>query len=126
MYLCSLTAYLMVPLSRRTYLSNKQQRNCLPPAWGRNLAVNVMAQSAALPILTAESGLTRYLKDTQRFAMLEPREEYFLGKRWREQGDREAAHRLITSHLRLVAKIAMGYRGYGLPITEVISEGNVG
>ena len=85
-----------------------------------------MAHSAALPILTAESGLTRYFKEIRRFAMLEPREEYLLAKRWREHNDREAAHRLVTSHLRLVAKIAMGYRGYGLPITEVISEGNVG
>src|SRR5213592_1460278 len=85
-----------------------------------------MAQSAALPILTAESGLTRYLEEIRRFPMLEPQEEYMLAKSWREHGDREAAHRLVTSHLRLVAKIAMGYRGYGLPISEVISEGNVG
>jgi RNA polymerase sigma-32 factor len=86
----------------------------------------VMAQTAALPILTAESGLTRYLEEIRRFPMLEPQEEYMLAKSWREHGDREAAHRLVTSHLRLVAKIAMGYRGYGLPIAEVISEGNVG
>jgi RNA polymerase sigma-32 factor len=79
-----------------------------------------------LPIITAESGLTRYLEEIRRFPMLEPQEEYMLAKRWREHGDREAAHRLVTSHLRLVAKIAMGYRGYGLPIAEVISEGNVG
>ena len=85
-----------------------------------------MAHSAALPILTAESGLTRYLEEIRRFPMLEPQEEYMLAKSWREHGDREAAHRLVTSHLRLVAKIAMGYRGYGLPIAEVISEGNVG
>jgi RNA polymerase sigma-32 factor len=85
-----------------------------------------MAHSAALPIITAESGLTRYLEEIRRFPMLEPQEEYMLAKRWREHGDREAAHRLVTSHLRLVAKIAMGYRGYGLPIAEVISEGNVG
>jgi RNA polymerase sigma-32 factor len=85
-----------------------------------------MAQTAALPILTAESGLTRYLEEIRRFPMLEPQEEYMLAKSWREHGDREAAHRLVTSHLRLVAKIAMGYRGYGLPIAEVISEGNVG
>jgi len=85
-----------------------------------------MARSAALPILTAESGLTRYLEEIRRFPMLEPQEEYMLAKSWREHGDREAAHRLVTSHLRLVAKIAMGYRGYGLPIAEVISEGNVG
>jgi RNA polymerase sigma-32 factor len=85
-----------------------------------------MAQTAALPILTAESGLTRYLEEIRRFPMLEPQEEYMLAKSWREHGDREAAHKLVTSHLRLVAKIAMGYRGYGLPISEVISEGNVG
>ncbi len=81
---------------------------------------------AAFPILTAESGLSRYLEEIRRFPMLEPQEEYMLAKSWREHGDREAAHRLVTSHLRLVAKIAMGYRGYGLPISEVISEGNVG
>jgi RNA polymerase sigma-32 factor len=85
-----------------------------------------MAHAASLPILTAESGLTRYLEEIRRFPMLEPQEEYMLAKRWREHGDRDAAHRLVTSHLRLVAKIAMGYRGYGLPIAEVISEGNVG
>jgi RNA polymerase sigma-32 factor len=85
-----------------------------------------MAHAAALPIVTAEGGLTRYLEEIRRFPMLEPQEEYMLAKRWREHGDREAAHRLVTSHLRLVAKIAMGYRGYGLPISEVISEGNVG
>jgi RNA polymerase sigma-32 factor len=81
---------------------------------------------AALPVLTAESGLTHYLEEIRRFPMLEPQEEYMLAKSWREHGDREAAHKLVTSHLRLVAKIAMGYRGYGLPISEVISEGNVG
>jgi RNA polymerase sigma-32 factor len=85
-----------------------------------------MARAAALPIITAESGLTRYLEEIRRFPMLEPQEEYMLAKSWREHGDRPAAHRLVTSHLRLVAKIAMGYRGYGLPISEVISEGNVG
>ena len=85
-----------------------------------------MAHTAALPLITAESGLTRYLEEIRRFPMLEPQEEYMLAKSWREHGDREAAHRLVTSHLRLVAKIAMGYRGYGLPISEVISEGNVG
>jgi len=68
----------------------------------------------------------RYLEEIRRFPMLEPQDEYMLAKRWREHGDRDAAHKLVTSHLRLVAKIAMGYRGYGLPISEVISEGNVG
>src|SRR6202142_2675156 len=82
--------------------------------------------AAALPIVAGESGLSRYLSEIKRFPMLEPQEEYMLAKRWREHGDREAAHRLVTSHLRLVAQIAMGYRGYGLPISEVISEGNVG
>jgi RNA polymerase sigma-32 factor len=85
-----------------------------------------MARAAMLPIPSAESGLARYLEEIRRFPMLEPQEEYMLAKSWREHGDREAAHRLVTSHLRLVAKIAMGYRGYGLPISEVISEGNVG
>src|SRR6201982_388132 len=85
-----------------------------------------MARTAALPILSAESGLARYLQEIKRFPMLEPQEEYMLAKRWREHGDREAAHKLVTSHLRLVAKIAMGYRGYGLPIGEVISEGKFG
>jgi RNA polymerase sigma-32 factor len=85
-----------------------------------------MARATAVPILTAETSLTRYLEEIRRFPMLEPQEEFMLAKRWREHGDRDAAHRLVTSHLRLVAKIAMGYRGYGLPISEVISEGNVG
>jgi RNA polymerase sigma-32 factor len=93
---------------------------------GHNQEGAVMAHAAALPLLTAESGLTRYLEEIRRFPMLEPHEEFMLAKRWREHGDRDAAHRLVTSHLRLVAKIAMGYRGYGLPISEVISEGNVG
>jgi RNA polymerase sigma-32 factor len=85
-----------------------------------------MARAAMLPIPSAESGLSRYLDEIRRFPMLEPQEEYMFAKSWREHGDREAAHKLVTSHLRLVAKIAMGYRGYGLPISEVISEGNVG
>src|SRR5208337_169357 len=85
-----------------------------------------MPDPAALLILTAESGLTRYLKEIRRSSMLEPQDEYMLAKRWREHGDRHAAHKLVASHLRLVAKLAMGYRGYGLPISEVISEGNVG
>jgi RNA polymerase sigma-32 factor len=76
--------------------------------------------------VTAESGLTGYIEKIQRFPMLERQEEYILAKRWREHGDRKAAHKLVTSHLRLVAKIARGYRGYNLPISEVISEGNIG
>jgi len=82
--------------------------------------------TAALPMLSSEGGLARYLDEIKRFPMLEPQQEYMLAKRWREHGDREAAHQLVTSHLRLVAKIAMGYRGYGLPMSEVVSEGNVG
>jgi RNA polymerase sigma-32 factor len=74
----------------------------------------------------AESGLARYLEQIRRFPMLEPQQEYMLAKRWREQGDRDAAHQLVTSHLRLAAKMAMGYRGYGLPISDMISEGNIG
>jgi RNA polymerase sigma-32 factor len=84
-----------------------------------------MAQS--LPsIVSGEGGLARYLEEIRRFPMLQPDEEYMLAKRYQEHADTNAAHRLVTSHLRLVAKIAMGYRGYGLPIGEVISEGNVG
>jgi RNA polymerase sigma-32 factor len=79
-----------------------------------------------LPTLASEGGLSRYLQEIRKFPMLEPNEEYMLAKRWREHDDSEAAHRLVTSHLRLVAKIAMGYRGYGLPVSELISEGNVG
>ncbi|MBV9517774.1 MAG: RNA polymerase sigma factor RpoH [Hyphomicrobiales bacterium] len=85
-----------------------------------------MMATAALPILSSEGGLARYLDEIKKFPMLEPQQEYMLAKRWREHGDREAAHQLVTSHLRLVAKIAMGYRGYGLPMSEVVSEGNVG
>jgi RNA polymerase sigma-32 factor len=83
-----------------------------------------MARS--LPSVSAHGGLTRYLEEIRQFPMLEPQQEYMLAKSWREHGDRDAAHQLVTSHLRLVARIAMGYRGYGLPIGEVISEGNVG
>jgi RNA polymerase sigma-32 factor len=80
-----------------------------------------------LPSITAgEGGLNRYLDEIRKFPMLEPQQEYMLAKRYQEHGDRTAAHELVTSHLRLVAKIAMGYRGYGLPIGEVVSEGNVG
>jgi RNA polymerase sigma-32 factor len=77
-------------------------------------------------MLSPEGGLSRYLAEIRNFPMLEPEEEYMLAKRWREHEDSGAAHRLVTSHLRLVAKIAMGYRGYGLPINEIVSEGNVG
>ena len=81
---------------------------------------------ASLPSVAASGGLSRYLEEIRRFPMLEPQEEYMLAKRWQEHEDTEAAQRLVTSHLRLVARIAMGYRGYGLPIGEVMSEGNVG
>jgi RNA polymerase sigma-32 factor len=80
----------------------------------------------ALAAISPDGGLSRYLTEIRKFPMLTKDEEYMLAKRWREHEDSEAAHRLVTSHLRLVAKIAMGYRGYGLPIGEVISEGNVG
>jgi RNA polymerase sigma-32 factor len=80
----------------------------------------------SLPTVAGQGGLSRYLEEIRQFPMLEPQEEYMLAKRWREHDDRDAAHKLVTSHLRLVARIAMGYRGYGLPIGEVISEGNVG
>jgi len=80
----------------------------------------------SIPVLSAEGNLSRYLQEIRKFPMLEPNEEYMLAKSWREHDDTKAAHRLVTSHLRLVAKIAMGYRGYGLPLGELISEGNVG
>jgi len=79
-----------------------------------------------MPSLTPEGSLSRYLQEIRKFPMLEPGEEFMLAKRWTEHGDIDAAHRLVTSHLRLVAKIAMGYRGYGLPIGELIAEGNIG
>ena len=82
--------------------------------------------SNTLPTVSAEGGLARYLEEIRRFPMLSKDEEFMLAHRWREHGDTEAAHRLVTSHLRLVAKIAMGYRGYGLPVSELVSEGNVG
>src|SRR3984893_12770387 len=85
-----------------------------------------MARAATVLILAAESGLTHYFAQIRRFPMLERQEEYVLAKRWREHGDRDAAHKLVTSHLRLVTKIARDYRGYGSPISEAISEGNVG
>ncbi len=85
-----------------------------------------MAAGNTIPALTPEGNLRRYLDDIRKFPMLEPEEEFMLAKRWREHDDMDAAHKLVTSHLRLVAKIAMGYRGYGLPVAELISEGNVG
>ena len=85
-----------------------------------------MASYANLPAPSPEQGLNRYLQEIRQFPMLEPEEEYMLAKRWVEEGDTEAAHKMVTSHLRLAAKIAMGYRGYGLPQAEVVSEANVG
>src|SRR6202163_3545929 len=89
-----------------------------------------MSATANLPALPSslspEGNLTRYLQEIRKFPLLEPQQEFMLAKRWREHGDSKAAHQLVTSHLRLVAKIAMGYRGYGLPVAELISEGNVG
>jgi RNA polymerase sigma-32 factor len=87
----------------------------------------VVTTNTSLPAVAGGSlGLSRYLEEIRKFPMLEPGEEYMLAKRWTEHADSAAAHKLITSHLRLVAKIAMGYRGYGLPVGEVISEGNIG
>jgi RNA polymerase sigma-32 factor len=85
-----------------------------------------MGVTATVPMLSLDGGLTHYLTEIRKFPMLQPDEEAAYAKRWREQGDREAAYHLVTSHLRLVAKIAMRYRGYGLPIADIISEGNVG
>src|SRR4030088_277594 len=82
--------------------------------------------TVSVPSISGEGNLTRYLQEIRKFPMLEPEQEYMLAKRWKEHEDPEAAHKLVTSHLRLVAKIAMGYRGYGLPLSELISEGNVG
>jgi len=79
-----------------------------------------------LPVLSSEGGLSIYLQEIKKFPLLSAQEEYMLAKRFKENGDADAAHKLVTSHLRLVAKIAMGYRGYGLPVTDLISEGNVG
>ena len=83
-------------------------------------------KNSNLPTLSPEGSLNSYLLQIRKFPMLEPKQEYILAKNWREKGDRESAHTLVTSHLRLVAKIAMGYRGYGLPVGELISEGNIG
>jgi RNA polymerase sigma-32 factor len=85
-----------------------------------------MSNYANLPAPTPEGGLNRYMQEIRKFPLLEPEEEYMLAKRWVEEQDTQAAHRMVTSHLRLAAKIAMGYRGYGLPQAEVISEANVG
>ena len=94
------------------------------------MSAAISADNANLPALpsslTPEGNLSRYLQEIRKFPLLEPQQEFMLAKSWREHGDSKAAHQLVTSHLRLVAKIAMGYRGYGLPVAELISEGNVG
>src|SRR5260221_3418096 len=82
--------------------------------------------TVSVPSISGEGNLTRYLQEIRKFPMLEPDEEYMLAKRWKEAADPEAAHRLVTSHLRLVANIAMGYRGYGLPLSRAIFEGKAG
>ena len=82
--------------------------------------------SRGLPVLSGDAGLSRYLTEIRKFPLLSPEDEYMFAKRWKEHEDPEAARRMVTSHLRLVAKIAMGYRGYGLPVSEIVSEGNVG
>ena len=82
--------------------------------------------SRGLPVLSGDAGLSRYLTEIRKFPLLSPEDEYMFAKSWKEHEDPEAARRLVTSHLRLVAKIAMGYRGYGLPVSEIVSEGNVG
>src|SRR5215813_15527156 len=116
------------PAFRAIWLRRLGQRRSRSPAGHRGHFMEgaIMAHAASLPVLTAEGGLSRYLEEIRRFPILEPKEEYMLAKSWLEHGDRESAHKLVTSYLRLVAKIAMGYRGYGLPISEAISEGNVG
>src|SRR4029077_7517021 len=94
---------------------------------GEPMATPTTARLPALSShLSPEGTLSRYMSDMRKFPLLEPQEEFMLAKRWREHGDSKAAHQLVTSHLRLVAKIAIGYRGYGLPVAELISEGNVG
>lgn len=85
-----------------------------------------MASRTTIPALSPDGSLSQYMEEIRKFPMLEPEEEYMLGKSFKEHGDLDAAHKMVTSHLRLVAKIAMGYRGYGLPVQELISEGNVG
>src|SRR5262249_32252439 len=99
-------------LATRSFARNEDSRS------------SMTAQTAALSLTLSEPDLGRFLTEIRRFPVLERQEEYVLTNRWREHGDRDAAHRLVTSHLRLVAKIAMEYRGYGLPIAQVISQGN--
>src|SRR5260370_2268146 len=109
-------------------MSESAKRSFMSPtAYERGSSLNATVNLPALPSsLTPEGNLSRYLQEIRKFPLLEPQQEFMLAKRWREHGDSKAAHQLVTSHLRLVAKIAMGYRGYGLPVAELISEGNVG
>ena len=88
--------------------------------------MSTKSEISNLPVLTGEGGLSLYLAQIKKFPMLDAEEEYMLAKNWKERGNLKSAHKLVTSHLRLVAKIAMGYRGYGLPVSELISEGNIG
>ncbi len=88
--------------------------------------MSIKSKISNLPILSGEGGLSLYLAQIKKFPMLDAEEEYMLAKNWRERGNLKSAHKLVTSHLRLVAKIAMGYKGYGLPVSELISEGNIG
>src|SRR3546814_775249 len=102
----------------------KDECRLCPPGRFQNMAA--VKGLPAIPSLGPDVSLNRYLAEIRKFPILAPQEEYMLAKRWREHQDPEAAARLVTSHLRLVAKIAMGYRGYGLPVAELISEGNIG
>ena len=107
--------------ARRVRKSLAKRRNALQAE-----GIHKMATASSLAVMTPDGGLSRYLTEIRKFPMLAKDQEFMLAKRWQEHEDPEAAHQMVTSHLRLVAKIAMGYRGYGLPIGEVISEGNVG
>src|SRR3984885_7654344 len=101
-------------------------RHGVYPSPANSLEQRSSMATLSVPSVSSEGNLTRYLQEIRKFPMLEPEQEYMLAKRWKEHEDPQAAHKLVTSHLRLVAKIAMGYRGYGLPLSELISEGNVG